>query len=118
MEHLIRPRGRFDERELCIFARRQSEYRVHLVGILRHAKSAALIDPYINLQDSWYFDTITICSNVMGQRGDARLQGRIDIHAELGKQKPEALGLADYLTGWEQKLRPLIATDRHRFRVF
>ena len=54
----------------------------------------------------------------MGQRGDARLQGRIDIHAELGKQKPEALGLADYLTGWEQKLRPLIATDRHRFRVF
>ncbi len=60
----------------------------------------------------------TICSNVFGQRGHARLQGRIDIHAEADKQKPDGQTVADHLAAWEQKLQPLIAVDGHRFRVF
>jgi hypothetical protein len=94
------------------------EYRAKLAPILRYAKSLALIDPYLNSHESRCFDTINICSNVMGQRGHARLHGRIDIHAELGKQKPDGLALDDYLNGWEQKLRPLVTVDGHRFRIF
>lgn len=95
-----------------------ADYRSAFAPILRHAKSLVLIDPWLNAQESRYFNTVTICSNVMGQRGHARLQGRIDIHAEAGKQKPKDRTVGDYLTAWEQKLRPLIATDGHRFRVF
>lgn len=93
-------------------------YRVALASILRHAKSLSLIDPYMNSHESRYFDTVTICSNVMGQRGHAKLQGRIDIHAEAGRQKPDGRSVIDYLDSWERKLWPLIAADGHRFRVF
>lgn len=94
-----------------------ADYRAALAPILRHAKSLALIDPWLNSHESRYLDTVTICSNVLGQRGHARLQGRIDIHAEAGKQKHDRT-VADHLAAWEQKLRPLIAVDGHRFRVF
>jgi hypothetical protein len=95
-----------------------ADYRAALTPILRHARSLALIDPYLNYHESRYFNTVAICSNVLGQRGHARLQGRIDIHAEAGKQKPDGHTIADYLAGWAQKLRSLIAVDSHRFRVF
>ena len=95
-----------------------ADYRSALGPILRHARSMALIDPWLNCQESRYFDTVAICSNVLGQRGYARLHGRIDIHAEAGRQKPEGRTVSDHINGWKQKLRPLIATDGHRFRVF
>ena len=95
-----------------------ADYRKAFAVILRHAKALALIDPWLNSHESRYFDTITICSNVMGQRGHARLQGRIDIHAEAGKQRPDGMTVDASLDAWEQKLRPLINADGHRFRVF
>jgi hypothetical protein len=95
-----------------------ADYRVALSPILRHAKSLALIDPWFNSSESRYFDTVAICSNVMGLRGYTRLLGRIDINAEAGKQKPDGRSTTDYLADWEQKLRPLAAADGHRFRVF
>ncbi len=95
-----------------------ADYRAALAPILRHAKSLALIDPWLNSYESRYLDTVTICSNVFGQRGHARLQGRIDIHAEADKQKPDGRTVADHLAAWKEKLRPLIAVDGHRFRVF
>lgn len=95
-----------------------TDYRVALAPILRHAKSLSLIDPWLNSHESRYFDTVTICSNIMGRRGHARLQGRIDVHAEARKQKPDGRSVTDYIDAWERKLRPLVATDRHRFRVF
>jgi hypothetical protein len=95
-----------------------ADYRRALTTILRHAKSLALIDPWFNSRESRYFDTLAICSNLMGQREHARLQGRIDIHAEAGKQRPYGHTVSDYLDAWEQKLRPMISTDGHRFRVF
>jgi len=94
------------------------EYRAALTPILRHAKSLVLIDPWMNSHESRYFDTVTICSNVMGQRGHARLHGRIDIHAEEGKQRPIGRSITDYLTTWKERLGPLNITDGHRFRVF
>ena len=98
--------------------RSDAGYRAALAPILRYAKSLSLIDPYMNSHESRYFDTVSICSNVMGQRGYARLQGRIHIHAEEGKQKPYGRSLTDYLDAWEQKLRPLVVADGHRFKVF
>lgn len=95
-----------------------AEYRAALSPILRHAKSLLLIDPWLNSYEPRYFDTMTICSNVMGQRGHARLYGRIHIHAEAKKQKPEGQTITNYLERWEQRLRPLITTDGHRFKVF
>jgi len=95
-----------------------ADYRAALAPILRHARSLALIDPYLNYHESRYCDTVAICSKALGQRGHARLPGRIDIHAEAGKQRPDGQTVADYLAGWAKKLQPLIAVDGHRFRVF
>lgn len=95
-----------------------SDYRKALTPILRYAKSLSLIDAWLNSHEARYFETITICSNVMRQRGHARLEGRIDIHAEAGKQKPDGRSITGYLPAWEQRLRPLVLTDDHRFRVF
>jgi len=41
-----------------------ADYRTALAAILRHAKSLALIDPWLNSHESRYLDTVTICSNV------------------------------------------------------
>lgn len=93
-----------------------SDYRCNLAPVLRHAKSLALIDPWFNCQHSRFFDTISICSNLLGQRGHNRLPGRIDIHAEAKNQtskNPDAC-----LVDWERKLRSLVSNDKHRFRVF
>jgi len=92
-------------------------YRSALASILRHAKSLALVDPHLNVQ-ARFFGTVAICSNVMGQRGHARLHGRIDIHAEAKCQSPDGLSIADHLAAWGQKLAPLVSADGHRFRVF
>lgn len=93
-------------------------YQTALAPILRHAKSLVLIDPYLNSQESRYFDTITICSNALGQRGHTRLQGRIDIHAKACEQKPSHLTINDQFSTWAKRLLPLISADGHRFRVF
>lgn len=111
--------AQWNGRRRTLFLRKtDAEYRAALAPILRDAKSLALVDPWLNSQESRYFDTVTICSNAMGQRGHARLRGRIDIHAEAGKQKPDGHSATDYLDAWGHKLRHLIATDGHRFRVF
>ncbi len=94
------------------------DYRAALTPILRYARSLVLIDPYLNCHESRYFKTIEICSDVMGQRGHVRLHGRIDIHAEKEKQKPEGKCVDNYLDAWEKKLSALIKKYGHRFRVF
>ena len=93
-----------------------SDYRSNLAPVLRHAKSLALIDPWLNCQQSRFFDTISICSNLLGQRGHNRLPGRIDIHAEAKNQTPKNPDAC--LVDWERKLRSLVSNDKHRFRVF
>lgn len=93
-------------------------YASELKPVLRHAKTLALVDPWMNSQESRYFDTLGICSKLLGQRGHARLKGRIYIHAEFKNQKPYGKKLPEVLSGWEEKLRPLVAADGHRFRVF
>lgn len=95
-----------------------ADYRSALSALLRHARSLALIDPWLNSQESRYFDTVAICANVLGQRGYERLRGRIDIHVEAGKQKPYGRTVPDHFAAWEQRLRPLITSNGHRFRVF
>ena len=73
---------------------------------------------FANCYESRFFNTVVICSEVMGQRGLTRIQGRIHIHVELSKQKPPGKKPPEYLDEWERKLRPLIARDGHRFKVF
>lgn len=96
----------------------ETEYRAKLAPILKYARALSLIDPYLNPHQPRYFDTVSICSNLMGQRGHARLQGRVHLHAELKSQIPYGLTKADYLNAWEQRLRPLAKADGHRFHVF
>lgn len=93
------------------------DYRSALASLLRHARVLQLIDPYMNAHESRYFITIDICAELMGLRVQDRLCGRIDIHAEARRQKPEGLTIEEYLNAWEQKLRPLVSRDGHRFRV-
>ena len=96
----------------------KSDYCKALAPVLRHAKSLMLIDPWLNAVQSRFFDTVSICSNLLGQRGHIRLHGRIDIHAAKIRQKPEGATLRDNLDTWGRKLEPLINQDKHKFRVF
>lgn len=96
----------------------EDDYRLALLPILRHAKSLLLIDPYMNAIDSRFFETVKMCAKLMGQRGQARLDGRIHIHAELKRQKPEGLTLDQYLNEWEKKLTPHASSEQRRFKVF
>ena len=112
------PQWQAKKRRTLTLTKSHADYRTALTPILRYAKSLSLIDPWLNSHESRYFDTVEICSNLMGQRGHSRLNGRINIHAEAGKQKPDNLEINDYLDAWEQKIRPLVGNDGHRFRVF
>jgi hypothetical protein len=73
-----------------------ADYRAALAPILLHAKSLALIDPWLNSHESRYLDTVTIRSNVFGQRGHPKIQRRIDIHPEADKQRPDGQTVADH----------------------
>ncbi len=94
-----------------------ADYRSALAPLVRHARVLQLVDVYLNSQETRYFNTVDLCSELMGQRVQERLAGRIDIHAEAKRQKPDGLTIDQYLDAWEGKLRPLVARDHHRFRV-
>ncbi len=94
-----------------------TDYRSALAPLARHAKVLQLVDPYLNAQETRYFNTVDLCSELMGQRVQERLAGRIDIHAEAKRQKPDGLTVEQHLDVWECKLRLLVARDHHRFRV-
>lgn len=91
-----------------------------LAPLLRYAKSLTLVDAYLNYHESRFFDTVVICSQLMGQRRDSPLQGRIHIHTEAMKQnrKDEPPKTSQqHLACWEQKLKPLIELHKHRFKI-
>lgn len=94
-----------------------ADYRSALAPLVRHSRVLQLVDPYLNAQETRYFNTVDLCSELMGQRVQERLAGRIDIHAEARRQRPDGLTIEQYLDLWENKLRPLAARDHHRFRV-
>ena len=93
-------------------------FRQALAPILRHAKALCLVDAYMNYHEARFFNTVMLCSELMGQRGQARLSGRIHIHAEAAKQKPIGKTVQEHLDEWEQRLGPLVRQDGHRFNVF
>ncbi len=95
----------------------EADYRGALAPLVRHAKVVQLVDPYLNAYETRYFKTVDICSELMGQRVQERLTGRIDIHAEAKRQKPDGHTVEQHLDAWEDKLRPLVARDHHRLRI-
>lgn len=95
-----------------------ADYCSNLTPILRYAESLALIDPYLSPEVPRYFKTIEICSNLLRyRRGYDKLSGRIDIHADA-KHQTRNRSINDCLVEWENKLRPLVDEDKHRFRIF
>lgn len=98
--------------------KREEDYQAALAPILRHARALTLIDPYLNSHEARFFNTVHICSELMGKRGHAPLPGRIHIHAEMKRQRLDGGSLEDYLDAWEKKLRRLKSKDGHRFKVF
>jgi hypothetical protein len=108
-------RGR---RRTLTIKKREEDYRAALTPILRYATALTLIDPYLNSHESRFFSTVQVCSELMGKRGHAPLPGRIHIHAEMKRQKPEGGSLNDYLDSWEKKLHPLKSKNKHKFKIF
>lgn len=95
-----------------------ADYRSNLAPVLRYARSLALVDPYLNLEKSRYFNTVEICSNLLGyRRGDDKLSGRIDIHTDVKHLHPDR-SINNYLADWRELLQPLINEDKHSFRIF
>lgn len=95
----------------------EADYRNALAPLVRHCKVLQLVDPYLNAQETRYFTTVDLCSELMGRRVQERLAGRIDVHAEAKRQRPDGLAIEQHLDAWENRLRPLVARDHHRFRV-
>lgn len=104
-------------RRTLTLSKTDADYRSALSCILRHAKTASLVDPYLNCQESRYMDTVALCAETMGQRVNERLKGRIHVHAEMKHQKPYGKTEKEYLDGWEAKLKPIVAKEGHRFKI-
>jgi len=96
----------------------EKDYRQALAPILSYAKSVTLVDPYFNAQDAKYTDMLRLCSDLTGKRRHERARGRIDIHADITKQKPESADETGIVNLWRNVIQPLVAQDGHRFRVF
>lgn len=108
-----------NRRRSLTLKKREKDYRKNLTPILRYARSLTLVDPYFNHSEARFFDTIQLCSELMGQRpGLDRRQGRIHIHAAKKHQEPEDRSLEEYLASWKDKLSELNCKDGHRFKIF
>ena len=104
-------------RRTLTLTKSSNDYRINLAPVLRYAKRLALIDPYLNCQQSRYFETVAICSELLGDRGRDRLAGRVEIHA-LAEKQPRNHCIDDCLIEWKRKLQTLADRDRHKFTVF
>ena len=50
-----------------------ADYRANLAPVLRYARKLALVDPYLKCSKQ-YTDTISICSDLLGDRGHSRVE--------------------------------------------
>ena len=105
--------------------RTEDDYRSYLPSVLRHAQKLRLIDPYLTPHKDRFYRTVSICSELMGQRGSTRRKGIIEIHAgdptkdvdaQHADGRPESK--TERLHAWRDVLTPLAAQHGHRFRVF
>ena len=97
----------------------EADYRKQLAPILRHARTLTLVDPYFNTHELRFLKTIRLCSELMGRRSRLPLrQGRIHIHADTKRQKPETSSLEEHLDSWENEFRGLNSKHGHWFKVF
>ena len=107
-------------RETLSLIKSPDNYSSILAPVLRHARSLVLIDPHLDIRKQRFYNTIKICSNMLGQRGHNRLSGRVDIHVAEGenKGKKDYETEEDFFDACKRRLQPLIKQDGHRFRVF
>ena len=91
------------------------QYSNVLGPVLRHARSLKLIDPWFNPMERRYYNTLEICSKILGQRSRTPTP-RIDIN--VSKNKEDNRTLEEYFAAWKQKLDPLIKKYALRFRVY
>lgn len=96
----------------------EADYRNVLAPVLRHAKSLTLIDPHMNSQEAKFRRTISLCCQLMGQRGYVRMPGRIDINVAFRDQEPDGRTANDYLNQWQHALAASNGGHGHRIRVF
>lgn len=95
----------------------ETNYRTVLAPLLRHAKALDLVDPYMSCRNSRFFDTVRICTELLGQRGHEVLPARVHIHAgDPQRDREYQESVIDRLSAWEQQLRPI--KGLHRFKVF
>ncbi|MHB8954575.1 MAG: hypothetical protein ACYC4U_16510 [Pirellulaceae bacterium] len=102
------------------FAKTEVELRRHLAPLIRYAQVVTLIDPYMSCRKGRFFDTVQHCSAYLGRRDGRQETGQIRIHAGDPREDPEVAhqeSPVDRLDRWEQELRPVVAQNRHSFRI-
>jgi hypothetical protein len=87
-----------------------SGYEAVLRSLLRHAKKAKLIDPYLSWCDRQHFEIVEIVARLMGPPGS---EGMIEIHTK------QDMPVEKDLAGWERKVPEMkrVLRSRHKFRV-
>ena len=92
------------------------DYKRYLTPVLRYARSLKLIDPWLNPLELRYYNTLEICSRILGHRVHSQPSPRIDIHVAESKDNNQTI--EDYFATWKQKLNPLIGEYGHHFRIY
>lgn len=99
----------------------EADYRAVLGPLLRHARVLDIVDPYMNCREPRFFTTVRLCAELMGQRGQDRLEGLIRIHAGdpavVGSRHHQELA-ATRLDEWERQLQPLVGRHHRTFEIF
>ena len=92
------------------------DYERYLAPVLRYARSLKIIDPWLNPLEQRYYNTLKICSRILGRRVHAQPSPRIDIHVAENKDNNQTI--ENYFATWKQKLNPLIKEYGHHFRIY
>ncbi|PHB37069.1 hypothetical protein [Bacillus wiedmannii] len=116
LENLFETPSWSERKEEIDLFQRESDYKLNLAPILRHAKTLHLIDPYMSLE-SRFFKTLELCTDLLQKKSV-----RIHIHCSLPSGYKQDLKFKDrvkaYLKEWEEKIKQLIEENNSRSDIF
>jgi hypothetical protein len=93
----------------------ESGYRAILDPILRYAKTARFVDPYLNPGQLRYSKTILLIADLIGNFRDGKTGGHIEFQTSLKARLPESN--LEIRKLWKNTLDPIIKKYNHRFTV-
>ena len=98
-----------ERRRSVRFEKTESNLKLHLAPIIRHASKLVLIDPYMTCREDRFFNTVQHAAALLGKHFGPAKQSRIDIHAGNSMEDWDEFreSIQDRLNRWKRELSPV-----------